>query len=288
MFTRARSITVIATMLLLALATQGAAQITLPTRPHETLSLELESLRDDITLYKGDPQHLLLMSVNPDRFRPRVEYSGAARALLRIRDLYLFENPKYSSLTPEEREKAEGPIPEEWEIRLCPSGPTSFTLQCDRGKGTFDFSEFQVQSVHIEANRTKVEVEFASQNPIVLESFFASVPAGSLRFQHLLNARAKQVTLDVPGAVCQLEVVGAESEGESVINLQSVPSEMKVVVSRKVGVRVTGPPATAAHFAAPHMAQAGEDWTSQGYEAAKCRVRFTFAEDVPKLEVAWK
>jgi len=160
---------------------------------------------------------------------------------------------------------------------------------CDQtGKGTFDFSEFQVQSVHIEANRTKVEVEFASQNPIVLESFFASVPAGSLRFQHLLNARAKQVTLDVPGAVCQLEVVGAESEGESVINLQGVPSEMKVVVSRKVGVRVTGPPATAAHFAAPHMAQAGEDWTSQGYEAAKCRVRFTFAEDVPKLEVAWK
>lgn len=288
MFKSARSIAALATMLMLALANQGAAQITLPTRPHETLSLELESLRDDITLYKGDPQQLLLMSVNPDRFRPRVEYSGGARALLLIRDLYLFEDPKYSSLTPEERDKAEGPIPEEWEIRLCPAGPTSFTLNCEQGKGAFDFSEFQVQSVHIEARRTQVEVEFASQNPIVLESFFASVPAGSLRFQHLLNARAKQITLDVPGAACQLEVVGKEVDGESVINIQGVPTEMKLVVSRKVGVRVTAPAATAARFAAPHMAQAGQDWTSQDYEAAKSRVRFTFAEEVPKLEVAWK
>jgi hypothetical protein len=288
MSTRAHTTAAIATFLMLASASQVAAQITIPTRAHETLSLELKSLRDNITLYKGDPQQLLLMSVNPDRFRPRVEYTSNANALLQIRDLYLFENPKYSTLPPEERDKEEGPVAEEWEIRLCPSGPTDFSLECERGESTLDFTDFEVRSVYIQADRTKVDVEFARQNPIVLESFTAHVPAGSFQFRKMLHARAKAMTLFVSDAACQFEITGKEFDGESTINFEGVPAEMQLAVSRKIGVRVTAPAATAARFAAPHVTQTGEDWVSQGYETATCRIRLTFAEEIPSLKVVWK
>jgi hypothetical protein len=63
---------------------------------------------------------------------------------------------------------------------------------------------------------------------------------------------------------------------------------VQLLVSRKVGLRVTGPAATTAHFGAPHMTHIGEDWVSQNYETAKCRVRITFGSEVPKLKVGWK
>jgi len=289
MFARAPSIATVATLLVLASASRVTADIAVPSQPHASLNLELQSLRDNITLYKGDPQHLLLMKVRPDRFRPRVTYTGQSDAVLQIRDLYLFENPQASSQTAAERDEAkDGPLAETWEIELCPSGPTKFSLQCERGEGVFDFTDLEVQSVHIQADGTRLDVDFSDQNPIVLEDFTAHVPTGSFRFQHMINARAKEITLYVPGSTCQFEVTGKEFEGESAINLQGEPAEMVLVVSRKVGVRVTGPAATTAHFEAPHMTHAGEDWVSQGYDVAKCRVRITFAAEVPKLHVTWK
>ncbi len=52
MATRVITRVAIATLLLLlASAFHVGAQITVPTQSHETLSLELESLRDNITLY---------------------------------------------------------------------------------------------------------------------------------------------------------------------------------------------------------------------------------------------
>ncbi len=229
------------------------------------------------------------MSVRPDRFKPRVEYMSRADALLRIRDLYLLSNPEYSSMAPAERAKVEdGPFPETWEIRLCPAGPTSFSLQCERGESAFDFTDFEVRSVYLQADRTKVDVEFSSQNPVVLENFTARVSAGALKFQHMVNAQAKEITLYVPDSACQFEVAGKEFAGESTINILGVPAEMRLAVSRKIGVRVTGPAATTARFGAPHMTKRGEDWVSQDYETAKCRIRLTFGEEIPNLNVDWK
>jgi hypothetical protein len=276
-------------LLLLASVSHVAAQISLPNKAYEALSLEVRSLRDNITLYRGDPQQLLLMNVRPDRFRPRVDYVNQADALVRIRDLYVFDHPDFDTKSPEERDKEDnGPVPETWEIRLCPSAPTSFSMQCERGESTFDFTDFEVRKVDISANETKLKVEFSSQNSIELESFNAHVPGGSLQFDHMLNARAKEITLYVPDSACLLEVTGKEFEGDSAINLQGVPTEVQLLVSRKVGLRVTGPAATTAHFRAPHMTHNGEDWVSQNYEAAKCRVRITFGSEVPKLKVGWK
>ena len=288
MSTRALSIAAIATFLMLASASQVTAQISIPTKAHETLSVEIESLRDNITLFRGDPQQLLHMNVRPDRFRPRVEYTSQAAAILRIRDLYVFDHPQYASMTAAERDKEEdGPVPEEWEIRLSPAGPTDFALQCERGEGTFDFTDLEVRNVVIRGEGTKVDVEFSSQNSIELESFAARVPGGAFQFHHMINARAKEIKLFVPDSACLFEVTGKEFAGESTINFDGVPSLMHLLVSRKVGVRVTGPAATTARFEAPHMTRSGEDLVSQGYETAKCRIRLTFGAEIPKLDVKW-
>lgn len=288
MTARGLPIAVIAALLTFASASRGFAQISLPSKAHETLSFEIVSLRDNITLYQGDPQQLLHMNVRPDRFRPRVEYTSQAAAILRIRDLYIFDHPDYASMTPAERDEEEhGPFPEEWEIRLYPSGPTSFAMQCERGEAALDFTDFEVQRVDLRADETKVDVEFNGQNSILLESFAAHVPAGSLRFHHVLHARAKEITLSVPNSVCLFEITGEPFDGESAVSFQGVPSKLELLVSRKVGVRVTGPAATTAHFEAPHMARDGEDLVSQGYESAKCRIRLTFFEAIPELVVDW-
>ena len=289
MSTRGFSIAALATSWMLLLASQVAAQISIPTKAHETLSFELQSLRDNITLFRGDPQLLLSMNVRPDRFRPRVEYTSQAQAVLRIRDLYISDHPQFSDLTAAERDEEEdAPYTEEWEIRLSPAGPTDFSMFCERGEGTFDFTDLEVRSVDLRAEGTKVDVDFSSQNPIELESFVARVPTGSFQFHHMINARAKEIRLHLPGSTCQFEVTGKQFEGESMAYFEGVPAEMQMLVSRKVGLRVTGPAATIARFEAPHMTREGEDLVSQGYAAAKCHIRLTFAAEIPKLNVEWQ
>lgn len=289
MFTRAGSIVTIAALLLLASTSRVGAQIVVPTQAFENLSVVLESLRDDVTLYMGDPQQLLLMKVRPDRFRPRVQYESQANAVLLVRDLYVANNPQVLSLTAAERDKeSDKPISEVWEVRLFPSGPTKFALQFERGKSVLDFTDFEVQAVNLKTDETELEIDFSRQNPIVMETFGVRAPGGSLVFQHMINARAKEMALYVPGTVCDFEVAGKEFEGESSISVHGVPAEMRLAVSRKVGVRITAPAATLARFKAGHMIQSGDDLVSQNYEAAKCRIRLTFAEEIPNFVVGWK
>jgi len=279
------------TSMLASLATAPCllAQITVPAKQYQTLKVELESLRDDITLYQGDPQQLLLMDVRPNRFRPRIDYYDQTNATLRIRDLYAVDHPDFASKTPAERDKeGDPPLQEMWEIRLSPVQPTHFSLACERGKSSFDFSNIQVQRVEMRADETQVDVEFSSPNPVQLERFAARVIAGSLRFQGMINARAREITLDLPGSECHLEITGDAFEGESKITCLGEPSQMQILVSRKVGLRVTGPAATIARFAASHMSRSGEDWVSKNYASSKCRIALAFGSEVPKLDVEWE
>ena len=286
---RALSFGAMVMLAVLAAASPVTAQIKLPVYSYETLSVQVQSLRDNITLFRGDPQNLLFMEVRPGRFKPRVDYIDQADATLRIRDLYVFDHPDFSSQTPADRDKAgDPPLEETWEIRLSPVGPTDFTLECERGESSFDFSDLEVRRVSMRAVETKVEVEFSSQNPIALERFAARVIAGSLQFQHVINARAKEISLDAPDADIHLEITGKEFEGESAINLLGVPSKLQLLVSRKVGLRVTGPAATIARFEASHMTLTGEEWVSQGFAEAKCRVHLTIGSEVPGLGVEWE
>src|SRR5262245_23630022 len=286
---RVLSVGTMAVLATLATASCVKAQISLPVKTYEHLKVELQSLRDDITLYQGDPQHLLLMDVNPDRFRPRIDYYNQANATLRIRDRYAVDHPDFGSTTPEDRDReANPPLQEEWEIRLSPVAPTQFALECERGKSTFDFSHIQVQRVEMRANESKVDVEFSDQNPGELERFAARVIAGSLQFHHMINARAKEIAFDLPDTECHFEITGKEFEGESKITCLGVPKEMQLLVSRKVGLRVTGPAATIAHFEAPHMSRDGADWVSKDYANAKCRIQLSFGAEIPKVDVQWE
>ena len=286
---RAVSFVAMAVMATLAAASRVAAQIALPVKSYQNLNVQIESLRDNITLYMGDPQHLLIMDVRPNRFRPRVDYFDQSDAGLRIRDQYVVDHPDYDSLKPADRDKSgDAPLEETWEIRLSPVSPTDFAIRCERGESTLDFTDFQVRKVQLRADETKLSVDFDGQNSIECERFAARVIAGSLEFQHMINARAKEISLDLPDSACRLEIVGKEFEGASSINVLNVPAMLQVLVSKKVGLRVTGPAATIAHFQGPHMSQDGGDWVSQGFDGAKCKVHLTFGSELPKLEVKWE
>jgi hypothetical protein len=264
------------------------AQIVLPSQQHETLEVNLFSLNDEVTLYMGDPQELLHMRYRPDDVEPRVEYASQARAVLRILDSYLFEeSPLGPSTMPEEGRKKDQPDRQTWEVRISPAGPTQFSLRVEGGKGTFDFTDFQVQQVDIQGEGSRFDVAFERSNPIVLESFRAHARRGSFAFHDLLNARAKEVVLFLPGSACRVEIQGDEFEGESAVLLQGPPESTRLVISRKVGLRVKGPAATIARFQSKHMTQSGEEWVSRNYDEARCRVQLTIAEEFPALEVRW-
>jgi hypothetical protein len=272
-----------------AAASRATAQIALPVKSYETLSVQVQSLRDNVTLFRGDPQHLLLMEVRPNRFRPQVDYFDQADATLKIRDLYAVDHPDFMSQSPADRDKAgDPPLSETWEIRLSPVGPTSFALQLERGESTLDFSDFEVRRVEMRADESKLNIEFKSQNPIPLDRFAARVISGSIRFEHVLNARAKEISLDLPDTDCHFELTGKEFDGETSINLLGVPSKMQLLVSRKVALRVTGPAATLDHFVSSHLSRAGLELVSQGYDDAKCRIHLTFGSEVPNLGVDWE
>jgi hypothetical protein len=36
------------------------------------------------------------------------------------------------------------------------------------------------------------------------------------------------------------------------------------------------------------MSHTGEEWVSQGYAEAKCRIHLTFGSEIPKLGVEWE
>jgi len=284
MLRRDRTLALVGASILLV-AASGRAQIMLPTRQHDTLDFELKSLRDDVTLYMGDPQELLLMDVDPKLTTlPRATYSGQANAVLQIID----QEWSARKASGEAGGKAkDAPYGQTWEVRLSPSGPTNFSLQCDQGKNTFDFSDFQVQKIDLSTDGATLDVGFKRQNPIVMESCNIRAEDGSLRFHGVINAQAKQVALYVPGAECQIELTGKAFEGSSEITLQGPPKSLDLVVSRKVGLKISGPAATTAKFAADHMVQQGDVWASRDYDLAKCRIHLTFAEEIPKLTLKW-
>ncbi len=281
---RAGSILAVAGLLAAVPLSEGAAQdIAIPNQQYESLSFLLQSLGDNITLYMGDPQQLLLMKVRPDRFRPRVEFTPQAQAVLRVHDLDLDEKPAAGAA------EGKGTMTNQTlEIRLCPTAPTSFAVQCDQGTSSLDFTDMMVRSVDIQAKGTQLQVSFSRPNEVEMDKFVVRVPDGSFQFSGMLNARAKEMAFLITKSACELELTGKEFEGESAVTILGVPSSLRWTVSRKVGVRVGGPAATIASFKAPHMNQDGDTWVSRDFDKAKCRVKLTFSDEIPGLAVGWK
>jgi hypothetical protein len=288
MFRSAGTLAATSAALLLATATGAGAQILLPSRPHDTLDFELKSLRDDVTLYMGDPQELLLMNVRPRlTSEPRVTYSGQANAVLQITDQDLIDARGTKSAPSESDDKKDSPYGQKWEVRLSPSGPTSFVLQFDGGESSVDLTDFQVSRVDVSANGTILDVGFRSQNSMVLDNCTIHTDGGSLKFHGLVNAQAKEIALFVPRTECQLEVTGKEWAGESAITLQGVPASLQLTLSKKLGVRVSGPAGTLGHFAGERMVQDADGLVSKDFDKAKCHVRLTIAEEISHIAVKW-
>lgn len=276
------------------LASSARAQIVVPERQHTTLTVDLHAVLDDVTLYRGDPQALARINVRPGSVLPRVESTTAAQAgLLRIRDITLYDAPPVTEgtyidgdLYIEEAEEAR-PQRQKWTVELSPAGPTTFLLECEKGSGTFDFSGFEVEEAYILGDSTVFEITFSRPNPIGLKRFKLTNTSASLRFENVLNARARSMTLQLAGVDTEIDITGKPFPGEIQLYLEEIPSRLRLRVAKKIGLRVAGPSRSVAPFDAPGMERDGASLQTVGYTDRNCRVRLHIASEIPDLEVEW-
>jgi len=260
---------------------------------HTSLTFDLHSVGDDVDLYEGDPQFLFRLDVRPQHsIPPKIEFSNTNQAaLLRVLDLWLLEAAQQQS--PEdleefgEREKRK-PLAEGWELQIAPASPTEFILQCDGGKGTFDFTNLPVRSVHLLADTTRIQVDFKRVNPVTLDRFMLTVRNGEVTLHEFLNARAQSTTLQLADSKVRLDLVGKSVPGETELFVEGVPREMQLAISKEIGVRVEGPAATVARFDTKGLQRRGLALESGDFADRDTRIRLYFSQAVPKLKVEWE
>jgi hypothetical protein len=285
--------------LLFAGRARGQADLLIPNQMHTSLVFELHSVKDEIELYEGDPQYLFRLDLHPlHSMPPKIDFSNTNQAaVLRVRDLWLFEGAQLAQDDPEAEaetdpdlprpEKSRGPVAQGWTIQLSPASPTDFVLRCDGAKGVFDFTDLPVHSVHLLADTTRIQVDFKRPNPVRLERFKLTVREGRASLHGFLNARAKSATLTVDGSKFELELTGEPPADEFEVFVEGSPQEMHVVVARDAGLHVEGPASVVARFdhegiVRRDQALENEDWASRDR-----RVRLYFSRPVPDLEVSW-
>lgn len=288
---------VVAGLLGLLLHTDRAlAQASLiPNQMHTSMTFELHSVADHVELYAGDPQHLFRLDLRPiGALPPRVDFQNAAQAvILRVRDLTLFE-PDPLDVADDELleefgtpERRRDPVAQDWTMRLMPASPTSFVMQCEGGRGFFDFTDMQVSEVYLLGDTTQIEIVFKRPNPVHLERFKLTAQAGKLQIRGFLNAKPKLATLHVEGAVCDLDFTGKRFEGEAEIFVEGTPQEMRLLLPRDLGILVEGPSQTVLKFDRKDLERVGTALATPGYQSAKGRMRLFFSRAIPKLKVRW-
>jgi hypothetical protein len=279
-----------------AAAPAGAQNIVvIPTQAHNTLTFEMHSVKDDVQLYLGDTQNLLKLELHPyGAFPPEVEFSNPHQeGMLRVIDLSLLEKPpeevQPDDAEPDDEAKPErAPQPQQWVLQLAPSAPTDFVLQCDGGKGTFDFTDLPVRSIHLLADTTAVQLRFGHPNAQIIERFKLTVRAGSVRFQNILNARMKLGTLQLDDSRCELEFTGNPPPGTSEVFVEGSPKSLRVTLSRKIGVHVEGTVATVVQFDRQGMVRQEMGLENADFAARPFQLRLHFSRAIPKLEVDWE
>lgn len=281
----------------LALSTTGAlagqADYLIPNQMHTSLTFELHSVGDDVDVYEGDPQFLFRVDVRPEHsIPPKIEFSNTNQAaVLRVLDLWLLEDTQneppddWEEFGEKERRK---PQSQRWEIQVAPASPTEFILQCDGGRGTFDFTDLPVRTVHLLADTTRVQIDFKRVNPIALERFMLTVREGEVTLHEFLNARAQSTTLQLEGSKVRMDLIGKPTPGETELFVEGVPREMRIAVSKKIGVHIEGPSATVARFDARGFERRGLALESGDFAERGTRLRLYFSRAIPKLKVEWE
>jgi hypothetical protein len=110
---------------------------------------------------------------------------------------------------------------------------------------------------------------------------------GEMEFRNLLNARAESVTFQLPRTEARVEITGKEFDGLTEVWFEQTPRSLEVVVSKKVGLRVSGLATNVAHFARKGMRRDDMSLVTENYEEKKCRVHVHFSRPIPKLDVHW-
>lgn len=284
-------------LLLLCLVTGVAspafAQYVLPTQTLQSLRVELHSLRDQVTLYHGEPQYLLQLQTHPEGVYPNIQLSPGQYATLRIRDRALLEVPAPfdSALVAEGLYPPEPtvsiPQSEKWEVQLSPPVATDFLLRCERGSGLFDFTDLPVKELQIIGVDAKLQLEFRRSNRVPLERCMLIVDGGSLKVVEFLNARPQVVTLQLQRAQCEIEITGKNPEGRGEMYFEGAPEELRLIISRDIGLRVEGPRSALEGFESKKMELQGEALESSGYADSRYRLTLHFSESATAPKVTW-
>lgn len=270
------------------------AKVLIPDQQHDKMTVELHSIGDEVLFYIGDPQAFLALTARPGSIPPHVDFTNSGRSvMLRILDQTLLED-----LNPAEQEYLDGDIgnerwneivPEEqrWDVRLSPASPGTFLLHVENGAGTFDFTDMEIKDVYLLGDSSRIEVQFDRPNLIPLERFTITMTGGELKFSGMLNARAKSVTLQIPRTQCEIELLGKPFEGTSEIFFENVPKSLRITLSRKVGVRISGLAENVVRFDRKGMLRDGRSLLTANYADNKCKIQLHFSEAIPNMEVDW-
>lgn len=273
-------------------------QTIIANQMYKSLMFELRSVRDDVLLYVGDPQYVFQIEMRPHgSMAPKIDFQNAAQvATLRVRDLTLFEtheppppeDEEDPDAMPEEEKGKRPPDSQGWDVQLMPSAATDFVLQCDGGKGVFDFTDIPAQEVYLQTDTTDVRIEFKRPNPVELRRFKLTAVAGRVELHHFLNARARSATVAVADASCDIDLTGKPWPGEGEIFFEGTPRSMRITVPAGIGLQLDGPAATVSRFDRQNMQRVESSLVSAGYDGQACRLHLYFAQPVPKLEVRWQ
>lgn len=282
------------TALVLWLAPASWGQFVLPYQTLESLRVELHSLRDEVTLYAGNPQQLLELHTRPEGVYPHILLTPGLDPTLRIRDRALVDAPSVSDSAFAQEEGWYAPAQlvatpkaEKWQVMLSPPGPTQFLLRCERGTGNFDFSDLPVREVQLIGVDAALQVEFRRRNSILLERCRLVADGGSLEVRQLLNARPHVVTVQIPRAVCDVQITGKPFEGESSVYFEGVPEKLHLTLSRQAGVHIEGPTELLAMLEGEHLQRDGQAIASRDFASAPCKVRLHFKDPVPAVNLEW-
>jgi hypothetical protein len=162
-----------------------------------------------------------------------------------------------------------------------------FLLRCERGKGLFDFTDLPAREIQTIGVDAEIQIEFRRRNRVPLERCRLIVDGGSLKLVEFLNARPRSVSLNVRGARCDIEITGKPFEGSAEMYFEGSPEEMRLTISRDVGLHVEGMESVLEGFEAKHMQRQGGAMESVDYTDKVCRLHMHFADAPAELEVHW-
>jgi hypothetical protein len=292
---RGNSATVWAVAAVFAMSVSARADTLVPNQMHKSLTFELHSIKDDVQMYEGDPQYLLQFETRPYlSVPPKIEFSVANQvATLRVRDLGLFETPPDPAEEEEDPDlrsdkPSRPPVSQGWIIQLAPAGETEFVIQCDGGKGMFDFTDLPVKTLHMLADTTEVRIDWKRPNPVPLERLKITARSAEIEIHDLLNAGRGIVTLQLDDSESEVDLTGKPYKGEGEIFFEGVPKRLRLKITPEVALHLEGPMEILGRFERPNMVRNELALESADYAKKPSRLRLHFSQAVPKLEVHWE